>query len=321
MSSGDITRSTFEPARHYSSVRMQQGRVQLDADWNEQLDIQLHRDRATVVDTIGDAGAPKVGGGFALSVSPDGSDLLIESGRMWVGGLLCELGAAATAATVSGTDVAVAGLVLDETEIGVQSRVLLTGADGATALARVGAVDRLTRHLTLVAAAPALTPPVVLQLVRSYVDQPDLPLPEFTTAATPTTPSMLTLDDGTYLAYIDVWSRGITAVEAPGIVEPALGGPDTATRARTVWQVRLLPLTGAPAGLDATSASGPASSSRPPRRWPPVPRPTAAPPTTARLLRQAASPDSRTSSTACRSTRSTRPGARSSCGAATTLPW
>jgi hypothetical protein len=38
----DLTRSTFRRERHYSSVRMQQGRVQLDADWNEQLDIEMH---------------------------------------------------------------------------------------------------------------------------------------------------------------------------------------------------------------------------------------------------------------------------------------
>ena len=31
----DITRSTFNPAKHYSGVRQQQGRVSLDADWNE----------------------------------------------------------------------------------------------------------------------------------------------------------------------------------------------------------------------------------------------------------------------------------------------
>ncbi|HEX6608229.1 MAG TPA: DUF6519 domain-containing protein, partial [Chloroflexia bacterium] len=37
---GDITRSTFRPENHYDGVRMQQGRVQLDADWNEQVDIQ-----------------------------------------------------------------------------------------------------------------------------------------------------------------------------------------------------------------------------------------------------------------------------------------
>ena len=36
---GDFTRFSFDPAKHYSGVRMQQGRVQLDADWNEQQSI------------------------------------------------------------------------------------------------------------------------------------------------------------------------------------------------------------------------------------------------------------------------------------------
>ena len=39
---GDFTRNTFKKEKHYSGVRMQQGRVQLDADWNEQVDIQVH---------------------------------------------------------------------------------------------------------------------------------------------------------------------------------------------------------------------------------------------------------------------------------------
>ena len=33
---GDFSRITFDPKKHYSRVLMQQGRVQLDADWNEQ---------------------------------------------------------------------------------------------------------------------------------------------------------------------------------------------------------------------------------------------------------------------------------------------
>ncbi|MEI6900677.1 MAG: DUF6519 domain-containing protein, partial [Bacteroidota bacterium] len=35
---GDFTRSTFNKEKHYHDVRMQQGRVMLDADWNEQQD-------------------------------------------------------------------------------------------------------------------------------------------------------------------------------------------------------------------------------------------------------------------------------------------
>ena len=38
---GDFTRDTFDAAKHFSRVLMQQGQVQLDADWNEQTSILL----------------------------------------------------------------------------------------------------------------------------------------------------------------------------------------------------------------------------------------------------------------------------------------
>ena len=47
---------------------------------------------------------------------------------------------------------------------------------------------------------------------------------------------------GAYLLYLDAWQRHVSALEAPAIREVALGGPDTATRARTIAQVRALPL-------------------------------------------------------------------------------
>jgi hypothetical protein len=34
MMKGDFTRNTFVPSKSFSRVLMQQGRVQLDADWN-----------------------------------------------------------------------------------------------------------------------------------------------------------------------------------------------------------------------------------------------------------------------------------------------
>jgi photosystem II stability/assembly factor-like uncharacterized protein len=63
---GDFTRFTFRPEKHYRSVRVQQGRVQLDADWNEQADIATHRDDIAAADLIGRQGAPWHGGGFQL---------------------------------------------------------------------------------------------------------------------------------------------------------------------------------------------------------------------------------------------------------------
>lgn len=49
-------------------------------------------------------------------------------------------------------------------------------------------------------------------------------------------------DHDAYLVYLDGWERHITAAEDPSIREVALGGPDTSTRVKTVWQVKLLPL-------------------------------------------------------------------------------
>ncbi len=41
--------------------------------------------------------------------------------------------------------------------------------------------------------------------------------------------------------YLDVWERHVSWIEDDSIREPALGGPDTCTRAKVVWQVKALP--------------------------------------------------------------------------------
>src|SRR5579871_689412 len=66
---GDITRSSFEATNHYSSVRQQQGRVWLDAEWNEQADIEAHRVRLGMQDVIGADGAPADTAGFELAAA------------------------------------------------------------------------------------------------------------------------------------------------------------------------------------------------------------------------------------------------------------
>ncbi len=52
MMKGDFSRNTFDPRNHYSRVLMQQGRVLLDADWNEQTDILLHNIRALTAELM-----------------------------------------------------------------------------------------------------------------------------------------------------------------------------------------------------------------------------------------------------------------------------
>ncbi len=63
---GDFTRNTFRKSRHYRKVNMQQGRVQVDADWNEQNDIQFHYDQALLRDVVGKNGTPVENGGFEI---------------------------------------------------------------------------------------------------------------------------------------------------------------------------------------------------------------------------------------------------------------
>lgn len=172
---GDITRSTFNKKRHYSSVRWQQGRVHVDADWNEEMDILAHRDRTTRRDVIGLCGGPAGAdadgnplAGFLVG-STDG-ELHISAGRYYVDGLLVE----------------------NETDV-------------------------------------------------SILQQPHLPPLPGNTLADVLAPPDTELKPGTYLAFLDVWERHITALEDPAIREVALGGPDTATRTQVAWQVKLMP--------------------------------------------------------------------------------
>src|SRR5215468_3376097 len=89
----DFTRNTFDPLKHFTRVLMQQGRVQLDADWNEQAAIQLHYLRALATDIIGQHAGPSDNLGFAITklASPVTNDFRIGAGHYYVDGLLCEV--------------------------------------------------------------------------------------------------------------------------------------------------------------------------------------------------------------------------------------
>lgn len=85
----------------------------------------------------------------------------------------------------------------------------------------------------------------------SVVAQPDLPL------------YTLPPGDGVYAVYLDAWERHVTADDEEDLREPALGGPDTATRTRLVWQVRLLRLDSDPtADLNRVTAEAHATWQR-----------------------------------------------------------
>ncbi len=89
----DNSRNTFHPRKDYSGVVMQQGRVQLDADWNEWLAELARRLQAGTLDILGRAVYPPTtpyAFFITASSSGGGNTLTIGPGRMYVDGLLAE---------------------------------------------------------------------------------------------------------------------------------------------------------------------------------------------------------------------------------------
>lgn len=164
----DNTRDTFQKDKHIRQTLMQQGRVQIEADWNEQAAITTRRDESAVADLAGNCGGPADSAAFgvltevqaiALGLPPaPAGDFYLSVGRYYVDGIQCEL-----------------------------------------------------------------EKPVL------YSKQPDRV-------------GIEALAAGSHLLYLDVWPRHLTALDDPTLLDPALGGVDTATRVKTVWQVRALEL-------------------------------------------------------------------------------
>lgn len=151
---GDVTRDSFDFRHRFSRVLMQQGRVQLDADFNAQASIMVHYLRGLAVDLMGPHAAAAGTDGertdyFQVSVPEGDEHLALAPGIYYVNGIRCEN--------------------LEET------RMRIPG------------------------------------------------------------------EHDNFLVYLDVWERHVAAVEEDSIREVALNGPDTATRAKIEWQVKLLP--------------------------------------------------------------------------------
>ena len=169
----DISRLSFRPRHNRTGVVMQQGRVQLDADWNEALEIEDRRWRSESLDILGRAYvSPQTLDAFKI-LNVAGA-LQIGRGRMYVDGLVAEN---------HGGDPKAFDAVLAE----------LTGT---TAI------------------------PYALQPYRPKLAPAPLPV-------------------GQHMVYLDVWRRTVTYLEAPDLVEIAVG-VDTTARTQTVWQVRTL---------------------------------------------------------------------------------
>lgn len=163
---GDFARVTFDPSQHRTRVLQQQGRVLLEADWNEQVSIQLHLLHTLIRDLVGPCWA--VGSGFQLTPGQGLSGWPLTAGHFYVDGILCE----------------------------------------NTADCTLGA-------------------------------QPHAPTPVDSAGSWSQPPA-------SFVLWLDVWERHVSAIEAPSLLDLALDGVDTASRAQTIWQIRLL-------GLDASA--------------------------------------------------------------------
>jgi hypothetical protein len=89
----DNSRFTFDPFNDYSGVVMQQGRVQLDSDWNEWLAELSRRLQAGTLDAVGRAAYPATTPyAFYITATSSGgtNSVTIGPGRMYVDGLLAE---------------------------------------------------------------------------------------------------------------------------------------------------------------------------------------------------------------------------------------
>jgi hypothetical protein len=149
------SRDSFRPDASYSGVYLQQGRMILDADWNELTDIQKSRLVTALRDAVA-GGAPRVDG-LRLVADPAGSsNIRIQPGVLYVDGVPARL-------------------------------------DGEGLL--------------------------------EPDQQPDYPIQSSFNAQS-------------LRLYADVWERTVTALERSELMDAALHGADTATRTRTMLQVK-----------------------------------------------------------------------------------
>jgi hypothetical protein len=87
----DCSRFTFDPWNDFLGVVMQEGRPQLDSEWNEWLAELARRIHAGTLDTVGRAGYPATTpNAFVIKTPPKTNHFTIGPGRMYVDGLLAE---------------------------------------------------------------------------------------------------------------------------------------------------------------------------------------------------------------------------------------
>jgi hypothetical protein len=191
----DTSRFIFDPFKNYSGVVMEQGRVQLDSDWNDWLAQLSRRIQAGTLDMLGPAAYPPTTP-YAFLISFIGGKLTIGPGRMYVDGLLAE-----------------------------------NHGDPAT----------------------ATWDPALAELSGSPQPPPATETDAIDFTSQPWLPGVTVPGQGTFFAYLDVWTREVTYLEDSNLIDPAVG-IDTTGRLQTIWQVKLVAMN---AGVTCATAGSP----------------------------------------------------------------
>lgn len=92
MATIDVSRHATEFRKHYAGVRMQQGRVLTDDDFNEAARLDQEDTRRTRIDVVGPTGSPD--GGFkigSLTTAGGVGNFTIGAGTLYLGGLRLEM--------------------------------------------------------------------------------------------------------------------------------------------------------------------------------------------------------------------------------------
>jgi hypothetical protein len=267
---GDFSRSSVDMTKSYTGVLMQQGRVQLDADWNEQLALTQHRTHTEARDAIGLCGTPKGKGGFKIEITRNEEDFFIKPGRFYVGGLLCEIDPEWVPLTFRALNVHEKRQALLLKKFGGLKLAVLPSSwlDGRPLregdwleLRAEKQKDSLYVRITDIGDTGWVTfdiplgvfetsGAVVARRAITYLTQPFYPWPDPAPGvdSPPTSPLSspwqhgLNLKDGDYFIYLEAYQREVNALEDPHIREVALGGPDHGERVQTIWQVKVLPV-------------------------------------------------------------------------------
>ena len=247
----NISRRTFAKKKHYRKVNLQQGKVHIDADWNEQVDIEDYHQRTYLTDLIGNSGAPRGNDGFEIIANDSKIGYTITRGNYYVDGILCqnEQDIEVTEqpdlqplyfswdsmvknkegikrfidflkSTFYKSDLKWLEEPID-IEI-IKNNIVQISKDGNVVL------------ITLDKKAKKATLKINGQMVYEFIAKSN-------TTEIGYTPALPTVA-GIYVIYLDVWERHITFLDDPAIREKALGGPDTATRTKIIWQVKLVHL-------------------------------------------------------------------------------